>query len=219
MAALVSLSLDIHNKNSSACCEVKYSMQKFPLECFYTVKKFSNHSKVKDQLLLEIENSDYESPTFDAAEVDISKCDWHLSKDFTRKWFLYIKDMLLEDMLNIYSNIGYDGFTLQEIWFQQYFNNSQHGWHTHSSNFTNVYYVDLPNDSSKTQIISPYDQKTIIELDVKEGDIITFPSFVIHRGPKNNSADKKTIISFNTDLTYSDKIYASHLGEKNNAFF
>lgn len=193
-------------------------MQKFPLECFYTVKKFSNHSKVKNRLLSELEKSDYTSPQFDRAEVNITKCDWHIATNFDRKWFLYFKDPLFQEMLDIYSSIGYDGFTLQEIWFQQYYEGSGHGWHTHSSNLTNVYYLELPENSSKTQIISPYDQKTIIELDVQEGDIVTFPSFVVHRGPKNNSSMKKTIISYNTNLTYSDNIYGKSLGDKH-AFF
>ena len=192
-------------------------MQKFPLTCCYSIQKFSQHENLKNIILSEIEKSDYTSPLFEKAEVDISKCDWNNAKDFTRKWFISLKDSLFTDMLSIYDSLGYDGFTLQEIWFQQYYNGSQHGWHTHSSNFTNVYYLDLPENSSKTQIVSPYDQKSIIELEVKEGDIVTFPSFVIHKGPKNMS-NRKTIISYNTNVTYSDKIYAQHLGEKNAIF-
>jgi uncharacterized RmlC-like cupin family protein len=100
---------------------------------------------------------------------------------------------------------------MQELWFQQYYKNSQHGWHTHSSNFTSVYYLELENDAPKTKIVNAFNQKEIIELNVVEGDIVIFPSFVIHQGPKNISNNRKTIISYNTNATYSDKIYGQGL--------
>ena len=187
-------------------------MQKFSLECFYIIKKFKYHSQIKDYLLTEISDAECQHLYSENAEVNITKCDWHISTDYNRNWFKLLKDMLFEEMLDMYSQVGYDGFTLQEIWFQQYQQNAQHGWHTHSSNFTNVYYLDLPADSSKTQIVSPYDQQTVIELDVSEGDIVSFPSFVIHKGPKNNADMHKTIISYNTNVTYSDNIYDKNLG-------
>ena len=54
---------------------------------------------------------------------------------------------------------------------------------------------------SLDQIEEQYGQKDIFSIDVKEGDIIMFPSFIIHRAPKNNG-DRKTIISFNIDFDY-----------------
>jgi hypothetical protein len=182
-------------------------MKKFHLDSFYTITKFKDHEQIKNGLLDLLADSPYSSPNFPSSEVNISKCDWHISNNFERSWFLFIKDQLLNQMLEIYKNVGYDGFTLQEIWFQQYLNNSGHGWHTHSSNFTNVYYLELPDDAPKTQLISPFDQKTVIEVDIAEGDIITFPSFVIHKGPVNRSLKRKSIISYNTNVTYSDQIY------------
>ena len=182
-------------------------MKKLHLDSFYTITKFKDHEQVKSGLLDLLENSPYESPSLPSSEVNISRCDWHLSNNFQRPWVLFIKDQLLAQMLEIYKQVGYDGYTLQEIWFQQYLSNSGHGWHTHSSNFTNVYYLELPDDTPTTQLISPFDQKTIIDIDVSEGDILTFPSFVIHRGPVNQSIKQKSIISYNTNVTYSDQIY------------
>jgi hypothetical protein len=50
--------------------------------------------------------------------------------------------------------------------------------------------------------------KSIIDLDVKEGDLVTFPAYIIHRSKNNKSNDRKTIISFNTsfDITNVEKI-------------
>tara|TARA_B110000483_G_C18199552_1_gene544570 strand:+ start:310 stop:879 length:570 start_codon:yes stop_codon:yes gene_type:complete len=188
-------------------------MYKEHLDCCYSISKFTQHKQVKHSLLDIISKSEFTSPQFFETEVDISRCDWHLATSFNREWVLHIKDFLFDDMLEIYKNLGYDGFTLQEIWFQQYLTGSEHGWHTHSSNFTNVYYLELPETASKTQIIVPWDQKTVIEIDVKEGDILSFPSFVIHKGPKNLSSEKKTIVSYNTNLTFSDNLYNTYLGD------
>ena len=33
---------------------------------------------------------------------------------------------------------------------------------------------------------------------IEEGDVIMFPSFIVHRAPKNNSQEQKTIVSFNS---------------------
>lgn len=189
-------------------------MQKKLLECFYTISKFSDHEQIRDNLLDLLSNSNYTSPKHPQSEVDITKCDWNVAQDFHRPWVEYLKDKLLQHMLEVYKNVGYDGYTLHEIWFQQYLTGSGHGWHTHSGNFTQVYYLEMPEDAPKTQLVSPFDQKTIIEVDVQEGDIISFPSFVIHKGPQNNSTKQKTIISYNTSVTYSDDIYGKHLGEK-----
>jgi hypothetical protein len=38
-----------------------------------------------------------------------------------------------------------------------------------------------------------------LEFDVTEGDILIFPSFVVHKAPKNNDVRIKTIISWNMD--------------------
>ena len=85
------------------------------------------------------------------------------------------------------------------MWFQQYANGSQHGWHIHGDHMTAVYYLDLPKDSPKTEWINPMDN-TVNQFDVEEGDIIIFPSWIVHRAPINESNNMKTIISWNFNL-------------------
>ena len=190
-------------------------MKKFHLDSFFIVEKFKYHEQVKNNLLDLISKVDSQTIISPSAEVNITRCDWCVSTDFNRNWFIFIKNLLFENLIEIYSQLGYDGFTLNEIWFQQYLTNAGHGWHTHSGNFTSVYYLELPIDAPKTQLISPYDQKSIIELNVSEGDIVIFPSYVIHKAPINSSQSQKTIISFNTNATYSDAIYGKNLGDHN----
>jgi hypothetical protein len=177
-----------------------------PLNCFYSVSKFDSHEAYKEELLKRLEYASYKSPKHEKAEVSITKTDWYISTSLDREWLkLIIKD-LSSHISASYLELGYGGFTLNEIWFQQYLENSEHGWHTHSGNFTNVYYVELPEDAPKTTIVDPYTKKQII-LDVKEGDIVTFPSFVLHKTLPNQSKNRKTIISYNTNATYPDDFY------------
>lgn len=186
-------------------------MPKTKLDCFYYITQFSHHYQIKYKLLELISNSQSVPCVDEGCETNIARTDWCYSDNFQRKWVEYLNEFLLKELLEIYRDCGYDGFTLHEIWFQQYYKNSSHGWHTHSSNFTSVYYVDLPEGSPKTQIVHPFDQKTIIEAEVKEGDILLFPSFVLHKAPINQVDKNKTIVSFNTNVTYSNDIYGQGL--------
>ena len=192
-------------------------MHKFQLDCAFIISNFQSHEKLKDDLLNIIACSDSEHAISHDAEVDISRTDWNISSNFSRSWVEYFVPHLIPKMKEMYLELGYDGFSIHEIWFQQYRQNSQHGWHTHSANFTNVYYLELPDNSPRTQIVNAFNQSEIIELDVKEGDIVTFPSFVIHRAPINKSTERKTIISYNTNALYSDQMYGK--GLKTNAIF
>ena len=73
-----------------------------------------------------------------------------------------------------------------------------HNWHIHGENYTGVYYLELPDDTPKTELIDQYDKKITVK--ANEGDIVIFPSFIIHRGPKVLNDSRKTIISFNLEF-------------------
>jgi ectoine hydroxylase-related dioxygenase (phytanoyl-CoA dioxygenase family) len=89
---------------------------------------------------------------------------------------------------------------IDNMWFQQYKKNDKHSWHTHGlSNFSNVYFVELPLKSLATEILN------VNNLNLKEGDLLTFPSHLYHRSPINKTNKRKTIISFNCDfVNYMD---------------
>lgn len=188
-------------------------MKKYQLDCAYIVAKFKYHKELKNLLLEQIKNAEYQNVIDSGCDTNILKADWHIAANFKRPWVEFLTPYLKNPVLEIYNNLGYDGYTLHELWFQQYGINSSHGWHTHSSNFTNVYYLEMPADSPKTKIVNPYNQTDIIEVQVEEGDILVFPSFVIHKAPRNLSNQQKTIISYNINATYSNKIYGKGLME------
>jgi hypothetical protein len=181
-------------------------MIKNKLECVYLKSKFAQHQELKETLLDLIDHAPYRSPIIEKAEVNITKTDWFDSNNFERPWFNYIKESFTKHVFEMYKEMNFGKYKINEIWFQQYLENSEHGWHTHSANFTQVYYVELPKDAPKTLLMEPFTGNKI-ELDVEEGDVVLFPSFVLHKTMPNNSSQRKTIISFNVDAIYTDDIY------------
>lgn len=79
-------------------------------------------------------------------------------------------------------------------WFQQYLQGSDFGWHQHNGHWAMVYYVELPEMSESTEFLN-YGR-----FNLKEGNIIFFPTFLVHRSPKIISDQRKTIISTNLNF-------------------
>ena len=185
------------------------ALKKINLNSSYVIGEFKEHLALKDQILNEINiQKEFDRLVETEDAVDITRCDWNTSRwDYNRPWLQVVRPSLFTHLQQVTNMLGYAEFKIREIWFQQYEQNSLHGWHVHGSNWTNVYFLELPDDCPKTQFIDPYNQTTIGEFDVKEGDILTFPSYVIHRAPINSSTKRKTIISWNMDTELKPGLY------------
>ena len=86
------------------------------------------------------------------------------------------------------------------MWFQQYFENDIHKWHTHKyTNFTCVYFVEMIENNQKT-LIKNFGSDELIDYNAEEGDIIIFPGLLSHSSPIIKTNNRKTIISFNLDI-------------------
>ena len=163
-----------------------------------SIREFLFHQELKEDLLSAIARQEDARPLITPTNV-IHLCDWENSRnDFSREWLQILTEPLTDHLLVWAEELMYDAVDIKEIWFQQYLQEGTHDWHTHGCNFTNVYYLELPEGTAKTQYIDPITKKEE-EFDVKEGDIITFPSWLLHRAPPNHSIDRKTIISWNMD--------------------
>jgi hypothetical protein len=174
------------------------------------VSSFSNHKESKKNILNMINESYSEIVSDPSSDVYVSKTDWMISFDDKRPWVREFLKEATDFISEMYHDLGYNRIYIDNIWFQQYNTGSQHGWHTHGkTNFSTVYYLDLPEDSSKTSFINPYNQKDTVDIDAKEGDFVTFPSFTIHKAPENKSLRVRTIIAFNVSVEYdfSEKRY------------
>ena len=177
-------------------------MLKKSLEVPYIVNNFDGHSSIKQNLLSLINDSKSESliAKDDYYRDNISRLDWNTKEDWNRKWVKKFLPLLHKNIEKMINQIGFESHTILFLWFQQYLSNGTHGWHTHGDNYTGVYYLELPEGTPTTEYCYPMNTDRVDNFDVKEGDIILFPSFVIHRAPKNLSDKRKTIISFNINL-------------------
>jgi hypothetical protein len=125
----------------------------------------------------------------------ISNTDWSLPKDYKRDYLEYFYKIIRPYMIKIASKLYSKDWEIQNGWFQQYLKSSQHTWHTHEhAQFSNVYFVELPHKSLGTDIFKHK------KLNVKEGDLLTFPAYHYHRSPLNLLNKRKTIISFNSSF-------------------
>jgi hypothetical protein len=177
-------------------------VKKYHLDSFYYIFELEKHLEIKDHLLQLISDQDSEKLEIkDSYQGDnISRLEWNRSSDFSRPWVSILGPYLNNDLDKISNELGYQKCLIHQIWFQQYFKNDYHGWHVHGHNFTGVYYLELPKNSPKTQLINPFTQDKLILPEIYEGCVLVFPSYVIHRAPYMDGDDRKTIVSFNCDI-------------------
>ena len=91
-------------------------------------------------------------------------------------------------------------FSITGSWFQQYHNNDFHGWHMHSnSNISISYLLELDDSAYSTEFVD-IERNQTFQLDVCEGDVIIFPSHIMHRSPLIRSDNRKTTIAINLNL-------------------
>ena len=164
------------------------------------VTKIEEHEEYKERLLSlidEMPESSYET---------VTRTDWNVSQDIPREYLklfyqeiLYGKNKYMEKQNKFYEvdelplAPNTELLRISNGWYQQYTNNSQHIWHRHGEvNFTNVYFLELPNKEHRTEIKD-------VEYDAEEGYLITFPAMLLHRC-KKVSGGRKTVISFNTNF-------------------
>jgi len=126
----------------------------------------------------------------------IHHTDWNLPNNFKREYLDYFITILQPYLDHISIKLNSKILKISNIWFQQYNKLDTHAWHTHpEANFTNVYFVELPSKSLGTEILNHN------KLDLNEGDLLTFPAYLYHRSPANITEERKTIISFNSNVS------------------
>ena len=174
--------------------EQKYMMQVKKINSEITKINVKEHRFYKAMLLNlidEMPNASYEW---------VSKSDWDLPKDLTRKYLdLFYRQVIKSSMKELQDYYKADDWNISNGWFQQYEKDSFHQWHNHNgANFTNVYFLELPDSKFRTKI-KVGDE--IIEYEAKEGDLISFPAYLLHTSEKNGDG-RKTIIAFNSNFKY-----------------
>jgi hypothetical protein len=170
-------------------------MKRIPQTCEFYLYDVPDHAELKEKILRGI--SDMGSHSLVEGQEKISNTDWHLGSGYDRPYFNHLIPLFNAHLTNVMDLSGvpkHTPLTLNNYWFQQYAEGDYHKWHIHqNSMFSNVYYVDLPEGASKTSFSFAGES---FEVDVKEGQILTFPGCFLHCS-KPNPVGVKTIISFN----------------------
>jgi len=178
-------------------------MKFYNLKSYYIVTDIVEHQEKKQKFLDLIEEMPLSSISNNLD--NISKTDWNLPKEQERKYLDEFYKMLIPYMNDMAKKLKCKRWNIDNGWFQVYNNNNTHQWHVHEkSNYTNVYYLHLPNDTIKTEIYDVVTGKTIDDLEVKEGQILTLPASTIHRSPENKTNQQKIVIAFNSNFDEVD---------------
>lgn len=175
-------------------------MRKYLLQSYFLIDEFQKHNDLKGLLLDAISKAEEASLNDAKEDTFINKLDWVNNQDFEREWVKILYKDLYSQVNSMAQAIGFKSVKINELWFQQYIENNKHNWHGHGSNFTCVYYLEMADDSPCTELVEPFSMDNKFTPDIKEGSILIFPSYVIHRAPKVKGTKRKTIISFNVDF-------------------
>lgn len=162
----------------------------------FFVRAVTEHITLKDKILDKIHSMGTHCIVEPGEQI--SNTDWHLSSNRERPYWDLVSSVAYEH-LNTIGNYLYPDFQskcthINNYWFQQYLTSDFQDWHTHNMSFSNVYFVEL---SQPTQSTTFRLGGTEFQVEVREGEILTFPGFVQHTSKPNKGA-KKTVVVFNS---------------------
>ncbi len=156
------------------------------------------HRKVKAKLMKQIKAMPEEKLH------TVSKTDWHLPSKIKRTYQDTFFKLIFPYMDRFAKKYHCKEWEMHNFWFHQYDKFSGFDWHVHSGcNFSNVYFLSLPNKKTHTEILDI--NSKLIKLEINEGDLLTFPGYLRHRSPVIKKLSK-TIIAFNTSINNVNKI-------------
>jgi len=160
----------------------------------YKVQDFEKHKKKLIDLIHKIQPCSIHS-----CDEKISRSDWRMKID-RREYVDYFLNNISQDFFkNLLKKMNTKKVRIQNMWYQIYKKGDFHTWHTHpQTHFTNVFFINLPSEKNKTKIKKL--DNSDFNFQVKEGDIITFPGYLKHCSPINETNIDKIVISFNIDI-------------------
>ena len=172
-------------------------MIQYKLNTYVFVNKVEKHNSFKKYMMNYIKKQ----PTYRLIERldDISNTDWKDSYNPNRPYVKKFAKLISPYLSKIGRVLKTKKFTIGNMWYQQYGKGSKHQWHHHvSSNWSAVYYLELPNNLG-TELYDITESRTF-DIKLNEGDLFLFPANMLHRSPPNMTSKIKTIISFNIDF-------------------
>lgn len=164
----------------------------FDFSSLFFLCDIPDHLKIKNSLLQEVEKN----------VVSLDDNITQNYSDYYKKYYNKTYYKLLEPVIqyshsNMLKELKEDyGIRCVDFWSQIYTKGNNHGWHQHGGcSFASIYYLNLEDNSLSTQF--RFRGKTF-SIPVKEGQVLTFPGFFMHKSPENTSNTVKVIIAFNS---------------------
>jgi hypothetical protein len=154
-----------------------------------------NWSKYKDEIISEVE---FEK--FGTNYTDYQK-NLDNPPKYKDKFFKIIEPSLYQ-----FGSTICNRFQVKSLWCQKYSNGEYHGAHNHGpTGFSAIFYAQLHEDHTATTFISPvhdYVNGNSVDITpkVSEGDIIFFPSLILHYSNPVFGEKERIIFSFNIDV-------------------
>ena len=166
----------------------------------FIISDISEHKNLKPLILDGIKKVGIHSSI--TKESSLCNTDWELNEGYPRPYWSIVKPLFEEQSKKICGLYNFDDCDtvgiVRNFWFQQYAFGDFHRWHFHSgSTYSSVYYVELPEGSSKTTFRFLDNE---FEIDVKEGQILSAPSMLLHCSKPSKNKKIKTVIAFNTEI-------------------
>ena len=163
----------------------------------FVISDVPDHQNLKQKILDGIKKMGIHSSI--TGTVSLCNTDWELNPNYVRPYFSIVQPLFEDQNKKICSLYTFETTAVvKNFWFQQYAFGDYHNWHLHDScTYSSVYYVELPEEGSKTTFNFLGKE---FEMDVKEGQIVSSPSMLLHCSKSNKSKKTKTIIAFNTDI-------------------
>jgi hypothetical protein len=168
----------------------------------YVHGRMPNHEKIQQNLVDQIRAA--RCHNIDDVDERVTFTDLRLKNEY-RPWidtFYKEIDPFMNAFAKQYMHVNY---RISNCWFMRYMKGDFSDWHTHSNcMWANVYFLKLPSPEMKTSFLNFGDRTFVPIPDIKEGDIISFPSTLIHCSKPNPFDDDKIVIAFNSDFEYSE---------------
>lgn len=177
------------------------------IESYIFLYKVKNHFFIKDKILKFIDSQPERNHV--GKSENLSKFDYEVIQ---KKYGSILFDNIQEYFEEFKKLFICNKITIHNYWYQQYIKNNFHSWHAHGgSNFSAIYYVELNNNKYQTEFFDTIKKSYINIGEVKEGDILTFPSYLIHRSKKIEENERKTIFSFNFSIEQTEEEYLNNV--------
>ena len=190
----------------------------FPEPIFkYKFKDYENLNKELSDYIYSLQNKDKEGLKRS------NKGGWH-SKNFQLtdqnsiqfKFALKIQEYILNAFQNFGWRIKNKNIRISEMWAIINKKDDFNVIHTHPNCYLSAaYYVKAPNNCGKFEIEHPNIAKKyafpeietknelnleVASIEIEEGDLLLFPSYLPHKVGKNESGEDRIVISFNVDI-------------------